>query len=229
MKDLIRKRWFVFLLGILVAVIALLIFGLILYCNGYRIVYPEQFETSWDAVSGFAAWFGVGVSIVSAVASFFAIWFAVRVADKQNKIALFEKRYECYATIQTLLVCASQIRDAETNKGVQTAFRIHIDQPENIVESMSSSIFSLRLKQKESIVVSGAFLFSRYDVQILQNLINIGIMLIEETSCSVQNMKKPLSDTAKDLKDKYIQLCNQYRKEGYIVSMEDELRPSDIK
>ena len=68
MKDLIRKRWFVFLLGILVAVVALLIFGLILYCNGYRIVYPEQFETSWDAVSGFAAWFGVGVSIVSAVA-----------------------------------------------------------------------------------------------------------------------------------------------------------------
>ena len=65
MKQLIKKRWFVFLLGILIAVIAFLIFGIVLYCNGYRIIYPEQFETSWDAVSGFAAWFEVVTSTIS--------------------------------------------------------------------------------------------------------------------------------------------------------------------
>ena len=96
MKDLIRNRWFVFLLGILIATVVLLGIGVILYGNGYRITYPQQFETSWDAVSGFAAWAGILVSIASAAASFFAIWFAVRVADKQNKIALFESRYKVF-------------------------------------------------------------------------------------------------------------------------------------
>ena len=111
MKELTKKTWFVFLLGILIAVVVLLGIGVILYCNGYRIIYPQQFETSWDAVSGFAAWFGVVVSVVSAAASFFAIWFAVRVADKQNKIALFEKRYNFYFIINNLLLCSDALKN----------------------------------------------------------------------------------------------------------------------
>lgn len=125
MKDLTRKRWFVFLLGILIAVIALLIFGLILYCNGYRIVYPERFETSWDAVSGFAAWFGVLVSTASAVASFMAVWYAVRVADKQNQIALFEKRQEIFNmafSCRTFAEILSTPGIAPTKKAVQEVF-----------------------------------------------------------------------------------------------------------
>ena len=50
MKELAKKRWFVFLLGILLAILVLLGIGVVLYCNGYRITYPQQFETSWDAV-----------------------------------------------------------------------------------------------------------------------------------------------------------------------------------
>lgn len=122
MKELIKKRWFVFLLGILIAAIALLIFGLILYCNGYRIVYPEQFETSWDAVSGFAAWAGILVSIASAAASFMAVWYAVRVADKQNRIALFEKKYELFEIVVNCKMLSNAIKDLKTDLEVQMAF-----------------------------------------------------------------------------------------------------------
>lgn len=122
MKDLIRNRWFVFLLGILIATVVLLGIGVILYGNGYRITYPQQFETSWDAVSGFAAWAGILVSIASAAASFFAIWFAVRVADKQNKIALFESRYKVFDVFVSCQVFASVLKVAQSKQDVEKVF-----------------------------------------------------------------------------------------------------------
>lgn len=51
-------------------------------------------------------WLAVCVSLMSAVISGVAIWFAVRVpkkiAEQQNKIALFEKRYHAYTSLLTL-------------------------------------------------------------------------------------------------------------------------------
>ena len=122
MQELIKKRWIVFISGILIAVVGLLGIGGILYCIGYRIVYPEQFETSWDAVSGFAAWFGVAVSVLSAAASFAAIWFAVRVADKQNKIALFESRYKIFEIFVSCQVFASVLKVAQNKQDVEKIF-----------------------------------------------------------------------------------------------------------
>ena len=118
MKDLIRKRWFVFLLGILVAVVALLVVGRILYYNGYRIVYPEQFETSWDAVSAVASWAGIIVSIASAIAAFMAVWYAIRVSDKQNRISLFEKKYELFEIISDCKTFSDLLENAKCNMGV---------------------------------------------------------------------------------------------------------------
>lgn len=113
MKDLIRKRWFVFLLGILIAVVVLLGIGVILYCNGYRITYPQQFETSWDAVSGFAAWAGVAVSLISVGTSFVAVWAAIqipkKIAKKQDAIALFDMRYELYSELYKWYYLAEKI------------------------------------------------------------------------------------------------------------------------
>ena len=122
MKDLIRKRWFVFLLGILVAVVALLIVGRILYCNGYRIVYPEQFETSWDAVSAVASWAGIIVSIASAIAAFMAVWYAIRVSDKQNRISLFEKKYELFEIISDCKTFSDLLENAKCNMDVRIMF-----------------------------------------------------------------------------------------------------------
>lgn len=233
MKDLIRKRWFAFLMGILIAITGLLLFGLILYCNGYRIVYPEQFETSWDAVSGFAAWFGVAVSIASVGASLAAVWAAIQVpkkiAKKQDAISLFEKRFDCYNTIQNLLVCASQLEGSKTNKDVQVAFRMYFGQPEDIVKNESGSVFALQLKQKQPIIVSGAFLFSEYNVEMLQKIIDAGVSLIMRVATNKANTPSlPLSAKAAELKKEYCQLCKDFE-EKYIESMEKELELNKIK
>ena len=109
LNRFIRTRWFP-----LIAVssgVGLIIVGMIL-C-GWRFVYAPELNNNWDAISGVAAWVGILVSIASVGASLGAVWAAIQVpnkiAKKQDAISLFEKRFDCYNTIQNLLVCASQI------------------------------------------------------------------------------------------------------------------------
>lgn len=82
-------------------------------------------------------WLAVGISLMSAAISCIAIWFAVRVpkeiADKQDKIALFEKRYTIY---RTLLNCQvffqsfekkDDVDDADNMKAVYMSFLATFD------------------------------------------------------------------------------------------------------
>lgn len=122
MKELIKKRWFLVTLGILgiIGILAIVAIGFwgVLYLKGFRFVYPEQFENSWNAVSGIAAWAGVVVSALSAVASFLAIVFAVRVADKQNKISMFEKRYKIYETFNRFKDFSRELKSRKSDKDI---------------------------------------------------------------------------------------------------------------
>lgn len=109
-KQFKKTRWFPL-------TVALLIIGLgivFAFLLGFRITYAPALENSWNAISGVAAWVGIVVSILSATASFMAVWYAIRVADKQNQIALFEKRYECFQLFEqcvTLLTCATNLKN----------------------------------------------------------------------------------------------------------------------
>ena len=211
MKDLIRKRWFVFLFGIVVAVVGLLLFGLILYCIGYRIVYPRQFETSWDAVSGFAAWFGVGVSILSASASFFAIWFAVRVADKQNKIALFEKRYNCYLIIYNLLLCSDSLKKSNSNREVYKSLAYYFGKisDRKIFTALDLVLASVQIQYG---IESGEFLFHNYDVNCLKEIADKGGSLgLETDKYNKEDSLKELSENAVTLKNEYCKLCDDFK------------------
>lgn len=73
-----------------------LVFLFLIYQMGFRISYAPDLETSWDAISGTASW-------VSVIASFFAVWSAIQVpkkiAERQIKVDLFEKRYRVYRTL----------------------------------------------------------------------------------------------------------------------------------
>lgn len=73
---------------------------------GWRITYAPELENSWDAISACAAWAGV-------IASFIAIWYAIQVpkkiAEQQNKIALFEKRYQVYSSTMKIVQVANRI------------------------------------------------------------------------------------------------------------------------
>lgn len=94
----IKGRWF----PLIVATLLIAIGGGAMYLFGWRVTYLPELENSWDAVSAVAAWGGVIVAIASTTASFLAVWFAIQVpkkiAEQQNKIALFEKRYQVYTS-----------------------------------------------------------------------------------------------------------------------------------
>lgn len=84
-----------------------------MFLFGWRITYAPELDNSWDAISAVAAWASIVVAFAGVIASFAAIWYAIRVpkeiAYQQNKIALFEKRYEAYSSILTLEVFANAL------------------------------------------------------------------------------------------------------------------------
>lgn len=102
LKKFIKGKWF----PLVIACACVFALMLILFCLGFRITYAPKLENSWDAVSAVATWVGV-------VASFVAIWFAIRVpkkiAEQQNKIALFEKRHDAYSSFLSLEVFAKSL------------------------------------------------------------------------------------------------------------------------
>lgn len=231
MKKFIKWKWFPLTVSILIVAIVV-ISAFIMALFGWRITYAPELESSWEAISACAEWVGVLVSVVGVVASFVAIWYAVqvpkRIADRQDKIALFEKRYECYTAIRNLLVCADQIKAAEkqTNKAVQVAFRVYLGQPDTITENLDFATLVVRLVQKEAILVSGEFLFERYNTELLLKIIDTGVSLITSVvSKDPENAEEVLSDKAKEYRDKFCDLCMQFDNE-YSKQIEKELRIS---
>ena len=83
MKRILRSS----ITYIVVFIVALIIS---LYHYGFRITYNPTLINDWDAISACASWFG---ALASAVAIFVAIRIPKDVAEQQNRIALFDKRY----------------------------------------------------------------------------------------------------------------------------------------
>ena len=74
-----------------ITLIAVILIILILALFGFRITYNPSLDNNWDAISACAAWAAV---VVSGLAIYFAIQAPKKIAEEQNRIALFEKRYE---------------------------------------------------------------------------------------------------------------------------------------
>lgn len=121
-KRFISNRCF----PLVVACAALLAVLVVAFLLGFRITYAPELKNSWDAISGVAAWVGIAVSIASAVASFMAVWYAVHVADKQNQIALFEKKYEILEIVVNCSVFSDILKDAKSDLDVRTMFLVTI-------------------------------------------------------------------------------------------------------
>jgi len=96
-----RKGIYYFIVGILILLV-------ILYAFGFRITYAPELENSWDAISACAGWFG---AIMSALALFVAIHIPKRIADQQDRIALFDKRFYAFSKLTFLLPVAREIID----------------------------------------------------------------------------------------------------------------------
>lgn len=198
-----------------------------LYCFGFRITYAPELETSWEAVSAVAAWVGVLVSIIGVVASFLAIWYAIKIpktiAERQDKIALFEKRYECYTVIQNFLALSNQIENLQTIKEIQAAFKIYFSDSEKFHNNESASVLAVELNQQKLLIISGSFLFSHYNDKLLQEIIDTGMDLILAVATETEaQAKAPLSKRVAQLKQHYCRLCNDFEKE-YLDAIENEL------
>lgn len=109
MKAFIKGRWF----PLVVAVVGTVIIAFVMAWFGWRITYAPELETSWECVSAIA-------SVAGAVGTVSAVWFAIRVADKQNKIALFEKRYAVYDILLHCISFSNSIRDNSDNSDISS-------------------------------------------------------------------------------------------------------------
>lgn len=74
-------------------------------------------------------WLAIMISFLSMAVSGVAVWFAVqipkKIAKEQNRIALFEKRYEMYNLLYKWKYLAEQIiAYAETNKDARSMFSV---------------------------------------------------------------------------------------------------------
>lgn len=112
-KNFIKGRWFPLFVGIICLALAVFVMA----AFGFRITYAPELENSWDAISAIAAWASILVSAIGVIASFVAIWYAIQVpkkiADRQDKIALFEKRYECFQTFEKCHIAYQAIKDSD--------------------------------------------------------------------------------------------------------------------
>ena len=99
MKKILRSP----ITYIVVFLVAVVIF---LYNRGFRIVYDPNLVNDWDAISAFASWFG---AIASAGALLVAIHIPKVIAEQQNKIALFDKRYNTCDALLFLLTVVKNI------------------------------------------------------------------------------------------------------------------------
>ncbi len=76
LKKFIKGRWFPLSVAVIIALIVII--GMVLF--GWRITYAPELENSWEATSAVA-------SIIGAVGTVAAVWFAVLSTEKQIRVS----------------------------------------------------------------------------------------------------------------------------------------------
>lgn len=195
-KKFIKGRWFPLIIGIAIAILA----GGIMAFFGWRITYIPELENSWDAISATATWVGV---IMSFLAIVFAIWVPIVIAKRQDKIALFEKRFECYMAIQRLLAFAVSIKDFDTSEEICKAFIVSMGYPaRNFKNSDISEVIGC-FQKLESSIIAGVFLFKTFQIKEIQEIIKATIDLVFPlTQKFSQGTVEALSVQQKETRDK---------------------------
>lgn len=121
MKKFVKGRWF----PLIAVAIASVIVALVMALFGWKITYAPDLENSWDAISACAAWMSamatldaVIVAIIIAIKQNKIAQKQTEISEQQNKIVLFEKRYEFYQMVRDCLSLARflpQFGDSKNN------------------------------------------------------------------------------------------------------------------
>lgn len=205
MRNFIKGRWFPLLVGILVFVAVAFVMALF----GWRITYAPDLESSWDAVSAVASWGSIVVAAISACASFLAVWYTIKIAEKQKKIDLFNKRYAVYKTLEDCNAFHQSLKDEDFDDSIRIRiiFLSIFDKETALKEWLSlklsddgnSSIdyfeeyfdvlVSTKCKQIISILHESKFLFAE-DPEIFEDINKITTALSEYIICSSECEKQ---------------------------------------
>lgn len=215
MKGLIRNKKFHVSISIIAVLVAL-------YLMGFRITYAPWLDNNWDAISAIAAWAG-------AIATSVAIWFAVqspkRIATQQNRIALFEKRLECFIATAKLIAFSNQIDETgKTNKDIHAAYKLYLGEPNDFSAIQAVGQVVAGMVKIEGVIISGEFLFPGYDVELAQSAIVSIRELLFATACrSAKEAEQPISVDANRIVQKLSITCNNIN-QSLMPLMEEKLK-----
>lgn len=186
---------------LILLVASLCIIIVILYFLGFRITYAPNLENSWNAISTCASWFS---AIMSAAAIFVAISIPKKIAEQQDKISLFEKRYSAFDSFVFLTSAIKQIID--TNVDCKN-YMVYFD---NMIETYNSvSIIREYLSDcKDPYNVYIRLIFEAGKIQYLFNLEEMEIIIdfLLATDQFISDVYKGKSVDATDLKTIYTKL-----------------------
>ncbi len=132
----------------------------LMYQMGFRITYVPDLENSWNAISGTASWVSVIVSVLGVIASFLAVWYAIQISDKQNKIALFEKRYRVYRTLISCDFFSACVFVSKEPEGIKEFFYTSFYDASEEPKTYQYKLFAFKYVQVTETLAESKFLFS---------------------------------------------------------------------
>lgn len=215
--NFIKGRWFP--MAVVSALVVLV--AIVMASFGWRITYEPELENSWDAITATATWVSV---ITSFFAIVFAIWVPFVIAKRQDKIALFEKRFECYMAIQRLLSFATSIQKIETSEDICKTFIISMGyQFRNFGNADISDIIGY-FQTLETSIVAGHFLFESFYLKELQELIKSTTDLVVPLAKKYKSgITAPLSAQQKTTRDKLFSLGKDFKGQ-HMKELEHEMK-----
>lgn len=206
-----KKKWVLIaiLSGIEIALFVLL------YCKGFRITYAPDLENSWDAVSAFAAWGGV---IMSFAAIMVAIQIPKKIADRQDRIALLEKRFEIYDILISCRVVAKLIKSGDENEDILRDFFIAFTKKTNAAQSFNRDEADFYMINCTIKLNSAVLLFSEEIASYITKLSN---KLIDLSTADVQIDG---SEEYSRKKQAYVEAVENFMKNEVFRKMEAEMK-----
>lgn len=194
-------------------VLVFLLIVVIMAMFGWKITYSPYLENSWNAIDAVGGW-------ASAFISGVAIWFAASVpkhiAQEQNKIALFEKRFTSYSVFLKYTSFAEILRKVENINELRQVFLLNFMEHGDLTDIKE---LILIIKNDEQQLMLGLFLFSDFcNGKIIHDILQGVLEVAKLARCNKKNFSE--GD-----KEKIMLFCNKCKifEEDYMEKMRRQL------
>ncbi|MGL5625886.1 hypothetical protein [Cetobacterium sp.] len=159
-----KKGIFFYYLSTILFIFLLIVLIIGVYI-GYRFSIDESIRPDWEAMSIMVT------LLVSVITVFIAIYIPNKIAERQNKISLFEKRYDVYVKTANIFELAKSIiklkeecEDQNISQKIINLFFMYLVEDFNYHEKkVDYPLFFNLVKKLEKLLMSGVFLFDNID------------------------------------------------------------------